>query len=436
VSLLTIFRMSTGESWNGIMMDCRVVPPDCTAGVDCGHYNSAPLFFISFQIFGQYLMLNLFVAVMLEFYQRQQEATEQYLGGSDRQVFEETWANFVGRDHRKPYRKHNLMPAELFDQFMYALPARLGWTMGERTDEKLKRDAYTALNLPTRAMNVLVPWRPGQHWTRSGLADAEWQDAQDLAAEAAAEENLVDSKHTLSGTLPVATTRPAKTSGAVGLIEDGTEVDTESQSVHTRELAIRTAVDEVEKQAERDEHVRLQRGGRPMRTDSSSPANIAAWKYLRKRAKIAGASVAKIESFGRDKDGAAGDKEGMIAYLLTTEMSTEQWSKRLVDDKLTNSERCKLMSLNQSGDVDRVLVRALHTFSTFRRAEHSLSCCLCECCVCAETTATARAKTTHGARAVDETWYLATSIGTGASLLPCGRSMARHLQPSRTASHA
>ena len=74
VSLLTIFRMSTGESWNGIMEDCRVEPPDCTPGKDgdCGSNSFAPLFFISFQVFGQYVMLNLFVAVMLEFYQRQQ----------------------------------------------------------------------------------------------------------------------------------------------------------------------------------------------------------------------------------------------------------------------------------------------------------------------------------------------------------------------------
>ena len=121
-----------------------------------------------------------------------------------------------------------------------------------------------------------------------------------------------------------------------------------------------------------------------MRSDSSSPANIAAWKYLRKRAKIAGVSVAKIESFGRDKDGVAGDKEGMIEFLLITEMKTAQWSQRLADDKLTGSERCELMRLNQSGDVDRVLVRAglspnsshtvqhspPHSLVTFRQGEH------------------------------------------------------------------
>ena len=219
-------------------------------------------------------------------------------------------------------------------------------------------------------MNVLVPWRPGQHWTRSGLADTEWQDAQDVAAEAAAEDKFLDSKPARSGTVPLATMQAGKPPDSIGLIRDGVEEDTETQAIRKRELAIRTALDEVETRAERDEHARLQRGGRPMRTDSASPANIAAWKYLRKRAKIAGLPTAKLEQFGRDTDGVAGDKEGLIATLLTTEMSTEQWSQRLADDKLTDAERSELMSLNQSGDVDRVLVRAPHYIYISHTVQH------------------------------------------------------------------
>ena len=43
-------------------------------------------------------------------------------------------------DYNKPYRKHNLMPAELFDPFMDALPERLGWSTAERTDEQEKSE--------------------------------------------------------------------------------------------------------------------------------------------------------------------------------------------------------------------------------------------------------------------------------------------------------
>ena len=65
-------------------MDCSVEEPDCDPNVEilggtgnCGNKIVAPIFFISFQLLGQYVMLNLFVAVMIEFYQRQQDATEQ-----------------------------------------------------------------------------------------------------------------------------------------------------------------------------------------------------------------------------------------------------------------------------------------------------------------------------------------------------------------------
>lgn len=112
VALLTVFRMTTGESWNGIMMDCRVREPDCDPDIEhlggvgnCGSYYFAPIYFVSFQLFGQYVMLNLFVAVMIEFYQRQQDATDQFLSSKDREIFETEWIKFVGREHKPPHFK-------------------------------------------------------------------------------------------------------------------------------------------------------------------------------------------------------------------------------------------------------------------------------------------------------------------------------------------
>ena len=44
---------------------------------------------------GQYVMLNLFIAVMLEYYQREQDATEQYLKPEDYKSFEAVWTEMV-----------------------------------------------------------------------------------------------------------------------------------------------------------------------------------------------------------------------------------------------------------------------------------------------------------------------------------------------------
>jgi len=57
VSMLTLFRMSTGESWNGIMHDCMEV------------YPVAWIYFTSFILFGSYMILNLLIAIVLETFQ-------------------------------------------------------------------------------------------------------------------------------------------------------------------------------------------------------------------------------------------------------------------------------------------------------------------------------------------------------------------------------
>jgi len=50
----TLFRMSTGESWNGIMHDCMVEIP------------AAWIFYVTYMVFGSYLMFNLVIAILLE----------------------------------------------------------------------------------------------------------------------------------------------------------------------------------------------------------------------------------------------------------------------------------------------------------------------------------------------------------------------------------
>jgi len=55
IGFFTLFRMSTGESWNGIMHDCTAMYG--------GH---ASLFFVSYMIIGSSLMFNLVVAVLLD----------------------------------------------------------------------------------------------------------------------------------------------------------------------------------------------------------------------------------------------------------------------------------------------------------------------------------------------------------------------------------
>ena len=59
-----LFRMSTGEDWNVVMYDCMKTD-DCVEGETCGS-SIAPLYFISVQMICSNIMLNLFVLVILQ----------------------------------------------------------------------------------------------------------------------------------------------------------------------------------------------------------------------------------------------------------------------------------------------------------------------------------------------------------------------------------
>lgn len=63
--LITLFRMSTGENWNGIMYDC-MEESNCTGQNCVSHPFVVIVYFVSFVIFSSFLMLNVFVAVVLK----------------------------------------------------------------------------------------------------------------------------------------------------------------------------------------------------------------------------------------------------------------------------------------------------------------------------------------------------------------------------------
>lgn len=59
-----LYILTTGENWNYCMFDLMNTPPNCKPGVTCGT-SLAPIYFISFVMFVQNVMLNLFVLVII-----------------------------------------------------------------------------------------------------------------------------------------------------------------------------------------------------------------------------------------------------------------------------------------------------------------------------------------------------------------------------------
>lgn len=71
MSMLVLFRLSTGDNWNGIMKDAMLEAPYCDdSGEDCeknccANTLIAPLYFISFCLVSTFVMLNLVIAVLM-----------------------------------------------------------------------------------------------------------------------------------------------------------------------------------------------------------------------------------------------------------------------------------------------------------------------------------------------------------------------------------
>jgi len=94
-SLMLLFRMSTGESYNGVMHDCSIEPPFCSKEVgDCGEPSFAVFYFMTFFVFSAMLMLNILVAIILDNYGDQEEQDQYFekVGPEDMQVFKQVWA--------------------------------------------------------------------------------------------------------------------------------------------------------------------------------------------------------------------------------------------------------------------------------------------------------------------------------------------------------
>ncbi|XP_068192086.1 voltage-dependent T-type calcium channel subunit alpha-1I-like [Antennarius striatus] len=71
MAFLTLFQVSTGDNWNGIMKDTlRECPPDLSTDVDYACNPSlqfiSPLYFVSFVLTAQFVLINVVVAVLMK----------------------------------------------------------------------------------------------------------------------------------------------------------------------------------------------------------------------------------------------------------------------------------------------------------------------------------------------------------------------------------
>ncbi|KAJ8907466.1 hypothetical protein NDN08_007577 [Rhodosorus marinus] len=108
-ALLTLLRCATGEAWNSIMWDLIV---------QGGGYTWSWLYFITFITIGSFIVLNLFIAIVLEAFATVMEQDKFEVRANDFMEFQKAWAIFdpngdkyidVGRD-LKPFLREVAPP--------------------------------------------------------------------------------------------------------------------------------------------------------------------------------------------------------------------------------------------------------------------------------------------------------------------------------------
>lgn len=156
-SMVTMFRMSTGESWNGLMHECAKHTSDSVALV----------FFGSFVVLGQFLMLNLFVAVILENFENEMAANEEdgKVKKSDLESFADVWDSLCIEQQWRQRRHDRVLesgseqsttdpfdnswlPQEALRHIVLRLPRPLGLPPLLRTSEHVVNATIEQLRVP------------------------------------------------------------------------------------------------------------------------------------------------------------------------------------------------------------------------------------------------------------------------------------------------
>lgn len=134
-AFLLLFAVSTGEAWNEIMYDCYLAPDDCVKGVNCGT-PFAPAYFIVFIMLVTHVMLNLFILVIIEqferFYLNKNSPLISFAGTLE--DYQKKWAAFA-----LPRYKCCVIREKDLDRFYKTLKTPLGSPTGTHEDMMKKK---------------------------------------------------------------------------------------------------------------------------------------------------------------------------------------------------------------------------------------------------------------------------------------------------------
>lgn len=139
-SMLLIFRLITAAGWNDVLEPLVIQPPDCDLNYkglsngNCGNYWLAVIYFYSFIIVIFLVLINMYVAVILENYNNILEQEKIGITGDDIDLFYQHWMTY------DPSSTQYIYYRDLSD-FLHTLEGNLGI-------RKPNKAACALLNIP------------------------------------------------------------------------------------------------------------------------------------------------------------------------------------------------------------------------------------------------------------------------------------------------
>ena len=121
-AMMLCLGMATGEDWNSYMFDCARTEYDCAAGIGCGKWY-AYAYFITFKIVVTFVMLNLFILIVLQLFDKYFIADNNILSNfkEDYDIFQEYWLK------ARPSHLGFFLSVEKLFIFFKNLPPRFGF---------------------------------------------------------------------------------------------------------------------------------------------------------------------------------------------------------------------------------------------------------------------------------------------------------------------
>ena len=155
-SVLLLMRMSTGEAWNSIMHSCMqdsnitgcvvdnsIVP---TLENNCGSKGWAVIYFISFQLIGSFVLLNLVIGVILDNFSNMSNQQELQFNKEHISQFTSLWGEY---DRDASY----YIPSHRLPDLLLRLPPPLGLPKSQRTRGAVFK-LITELDIPDRGDKI------------------------------------------------------------------------------------------------------------------------------------------------------------------------------------------------------------------------------------------------------------------------------------------